>query len=238
MSEHSDPKTGQPIGAPVKDWPARRPATAALKGRYGCIERLNAGHRASLWQTINGNDALWTYLPYGPFADEANFISWLGEREQLEDPFYYAVVDSQMCALGVLALRTIRPALRVIEVGHVVFSPALQRTPLSTEAHYLLMCYAFETLGYRRYEWRCDALNRPSYLAAVRLGFTFEGVFRQDMIMKGRNRDTAWFSMLDGEWPARKPAFERWLAPDNFDVNGQQKVPLRAFSTMSHPPER
>jgi RimJ/RimL family protein N-acetyltransferase len=232
VSEHFHPKTGQPIGAPVEDRPAHRPAAAILIGRYGCIEKLNVGHRASLWDTLKGNDALWTYLPYGPFADRADFISWLGEREQLEDPFYYAVKDSQRRAIGIVALRAVRPTIRVIEVGHVVFSPALQRTPLSTEAQYLLMCYVFETLGYRRYEWRCNVLNGPSYRAAVRLGFTFEGVFRQDMIMKGRNRDTAWFSMLDSEWPSRKVAFNRWLAPDNFDVDGQQKVPLGMLNSV------
>ena len=114
--------------------------------------------------------------------------------------------------------------MRVIEVGHIVYSPALQRTPLATEAQYLLARYVFETLGYRRYEWKCNALNAASRRAALRFGFTFEGVFRQHMIVKGRNRDTAWFSMLDGEWPARKAAFERWLAPDNFDADGRQKV--------------
>ena len=114
----------------------------------------------------------------------------------------------------------IRPAMRVVEVGHIVYSPALQRTPLATEAQFLLMRYAFETLGYRRYEWKCNALNAPSRRAALRFGFKFEGLFRQHMIAKGRNRDTAWFSILDSEWPARKAAFERWLAPENFDSNG------------------
>jgi len=152
------------------------------------------------------------------------------EREQLEDPLYYAAVDALGRALGVAALREVRPAMRVIEVGHVVYSPALQRTPLATEAQYLLMRYAFETLGYRRYEWRCNVLNGSSYRAAIRLGFTFEGVFRQDMIVKGRSRDTVWLSILDSEWPAHKLAFERWLAPDNFDAEGRQKASLRVLN--------
>ena len=230
MGDYIHPKTGQPLGAPVEDWPARRPTSVTLKGRYGWIEKLNAGHRAALWDTINGNDAVWTYLPYGPFSEWTAFSSWLGEREQLEDPFYYAVVDPQSRAVGVIALRDVRPAMRKIEVGHIVFSASLQRTPLSTEVHYLLMCYVFETLGYRRYEWRCNVLNGASYRAATRLGFTFEGTFRQDMIVRGRNRDTAWFSMLDSEWPARKLAFQRWLAPDNFDADGRQKVSLRLLN--------
>jgi len=230
VGQYLDPRTGQPVGAPVDDTPARRPASVTLEGRYGRLEKLNAEHRAALWDGINGNDAVWTYLPYGPFADRAAFVSWLGEREQLDDPFYYTVVGPQDRALGVIALRDIRPAMRKIEVGHIVFSAALRRTPLATEAHYLLMGYVFETLGYRRCEWRCNVLNDASYRAAVRLGFTFEGLFRQDMIVRGRNRDTAWFSMLDGEWPARKLALQRWLAPDNFDADGRQKVALQLLT--------
>ena len=130
----------------------------------------------------------------------------------------------------------IRPAMRVVEVGHIVYSPALQRTPLATEAQYLLARYAFETLGYRRYEWKCNALNAPSRRAALRFGFTFEGIFRQHMIVKGRNRDTAWFSMLDSEWPARKAAFERWLAPENFDSDGRQKTKLSALERRAFMP--
>jgi RimJ/RimL family protein N-acetyltransferase len=230
VSEHVDPKTGQPIGAPVDDRPARRPGSVTLAGRYGYIEKLNARHASSLWGAVKGHDAIWTYMSYGPFANRTAFTAWLAEREQLEDPLYYAAVDALGRALGVAALREVRPAMRVIEVGHVVYSPALQRTPLATEAQYLLMRYAFETLGYRRYEWRCNVLNGSSYRAAIRLGFTFEGVFRQDMIVKGRSRDTVWLSILDSEWPAHKPAFERWLAPDNFDAEGRQKASLRVLN--------
>ena len=147
-------------------------------------------------------------------------------RVALDDPYSYAIVAPSGRAVGIATLMEIRPAMRVIEVGHIVYSPALQRTPLGTEAQYLLARYVFETLGYRRYEWKCNALNAPSRRAAVRYGFGFEGVLRQHMIAKGHNRDTAFYSMLDSEWPARKAAFERWLAPDNFDVAGKQRMSL------------
>ena len=167
---------------------------------------------------------------YGPFRDGAAFSDWVAARAALVDPYSYAIIDSERRILGIFALMAIRPEHRVIEVGHVVYSPALQRTPLATEAQYLLARYAFETLGYRRYEWKCDALNAASRRAALRYGFTFEGIFRQHMIGKGRNRDTAWYAMLDSEWPARKRSFERWLAPDNFTAEGRQKASL---STMN-----
>src|SRR5262249_35444135 len=173
--------------------------------------------------------ATWAYLGYGPFAGEAAFAAWLAERPKLADPYSYAIVAPDGRALGIATLMEIRPAMRVIEVGNILYTPPLQRTPLATEAQYLLARYVFETLGYRRYEWKCNALNAPSRRAAARFGFTFEGEFRQHMIVKGRNRDTAWFSMLDSEWPARKAAFERWLAPENFDAQGRQKTKLGAL---------
>ena len=148
----------------------------------------------------------------------------------LEDPYSYAVIDPSGAAVGIATLMDIRPAARSVEVGHIVYSPALQRTPLGTEVQYLLARYAFETLGNRRYEWKCNALNAPSRRAALRYGFVFEGILRQHTIAKGRNRDTAYFSMLDSEWPARKAAFERWLAPDNFDAQGRQKISLAALN--------
>ena len=168
---------------------------------------------------------------YGPMADLAAFSAWLGGRVQLDDPYSYAVVDTIPAgAVGIATLMEIRPAMRVCEVGHIVYAPALQRTPLETEAQYLLARYVFETLGYRRYEWKCDALNAPSRAAPPCVyGFVFEGILRQHMIAKGRSRDTAYFSMLDSEWPARKAVFERWLAPENFDADGRrQKVSLVA----------
>ena len=164
----------------------------------------------------------------GPFLDRSTFDPWLQERAALDDPFTYAIADATSgVALGLAALMRVDPPNRVIEVGSIVYSHALQRTRGATEAMYLLARYAFDELGYRRYEWKCNALNAPSRAAALRLGFTFEGVFRQHMIVKGRNRDSAWFSMLDAEWPERKAAFERWLAPENFDLDGRQRTRLR-----------
>ena len=219
----------QPIGPTVDSTPAQLPGPVTLQGRYGTIEKLDAArHGPSLWDALRGHDAVWTYMSYGPFADGGAFAAWLAEREQLKDPYYYAIADKTGRAVGVFTLLEIRPAMRNIEVGHVVYSPALQRKPLATEAQYLLAKYAFETLGYRRYEWKCNVLNESSYNAALRLGFSYEGLFRQHMIVKGRSRDTAWFAMLDGKWPTRKAAFERWLAPDNFDSNGLQRTKLAA----------
>jgi RimJ/RimL family protein N-acetyltransferase len=169
-------------------------------------------------------------MAYGPFADEPAFAAWLAERPALEDPYSYAIIDAQGRAVGIATLMEIRPAMRVIEVGNIVYTPLLQHTPLGTEAQYLLAKYVFETLGYRRYEWKCNALNAPSRRAALRYGFNFEGIFRQHFIVKGRNRDTAWFSMLDSEWRARKSAFERWLTPENFDAQGKQKVSLSSLN--------
>jgi len=216
----------QPVGPVVDATPAQRPGPITLQGRFGRVERLAQHHDAALWDAVKGHDPLWTYMGYGPFADFAAFSAWIGSRLPLDDPYSYAVVEPSGRAVGIATLMEIRPAMRVIEVGHIVYTPALQRTPLATEAQYLLARYAFETLGYRRYEWKCNALNAASRRAAARFGFAFEGIFRQHMIVKGRSRDTAWFAMLDSEWPARKAAFERWLAPENFDKDGRQKQSL------------
>jgi len=219
------------VGSPVDPTPAPRPGPVKLAGRYGSVVRLNARRDAgSLWQAVRGHDKVWTYLAYGPFAGESQFADWLAERETLDDPYSYAVLDGSGSAIGIATLMSIRPDMRVIEVGNILYGPALQRTPLGTETQYLLARYAFETLGYRRYEWKCDSLNAPSRRAAARYGFIYEGVFRQHMIVKGRNRDTAWFSIVDSEWPTRKANFERWLAPENFDGEGRQKVSLAALN--------
>ena len=228
------PSTGQPIGLPVDATPARRPGPVTLEGRYGRVEKLDVRHAADLWKAYAGHDHIWTYLSaYGPFPDAAAFSDWLASRVTLEDPYSYAIVDTSGRALGIVALLEIRPGMRVIEVGHVVYSPALMRTALGTEAQYLLARYVLETLGYRRYEWKCDALNAASRRAALRYGFAYEGTFRQHMIAKGRNRDDPWFSILDSEWPARKAAFERWLAPDNFDAEGRQKMSLNVLNSLA-----
>ncbi len=236
MTDKSErhPFTGQPIGPPVDATPARRPEPVVLEGRYGRVERLRPDHDADLWNVVKGHDPIWTYLStYGPFANLAEFSKWLDGRVALDDPYSYAIIDSSGHAIGIATLMEIRTAMRVIEVGHIIYSPALQRTPLGTEAQYLLARYAFETLGYRRYEWKCNALNAPSRRAALRYGFVYEGTLRQRMIAKGHNRDDAYFSMLDGEWPARKAAFERWLAPENFDATGKQKTSLSELNTAA-----
>ena len=222
----------RPVGPAIDPTPAPLPGPVRLAGRFGSVRRLDAASVARpLWQAFGGHDELWTYISgHGPFADEAAFAAWLFQREPLSDPYYYTVHDADGRPIGLVALMEPRPAMRVIEIGSIVYGPALQRTPLATEAQYLLARYAFETLGYRRYEWKCDALNAPSRRAALRYGFTFEGIFRQHMIAKGRNRDTAYFSMLDGEWPSRKANFERWLDLENFDGAGRQKCSLAALN--------
>jgi RimJ/RimL family protein N-acetyltransferase len=218
------PGTGQPVGRTVDASPAQRPGPVVLTGRFGRAEKLVSRHAETLWQAVRGEDRIWTYMSgYGPFAAAARFTEWLETRIALEDPYAYAIVDGSDRAVGIATLMEIRPAMRVIEVGHIVYSPALQRVPLGTEAQFLLARYAFETLGYRRYEWKCNSLNAPSRAAALRYGFTFECIMRQHMIAKGRNRDTAWYSMLDTDWPRAGKAFEQWLAPENFDGEGRQR---------------
>jgi len=216
-----------PAGVAVDPTPAPMPGNVTLKGRWGSVERLDAAkHGDALWAAMGGQDQIWTYIPAGAAFDEAGLKGYIAACQKNKERIFYAVVDGAGKAVGILSLMEIRPANRVIEVGNIVYSPALQRTPLGTEAQYLLARYVFETLGYRRYEWKCNALNAPSRRAALRFGFSFEGILRQHMIIKGRSRDTAYFSMLDSEWPARKEAFENWLAPENFDASGAQRASL------------
>lgn len=221
----------QPIGAPLPDWTARaRPAPVTLNGHYCRLEPLNAQrHGADLLAAhrLDPEGRNWTYLFSGPFDSDADFNAYLENQAASTDTQHYAVIEqTTQLAVGTLALMRIDPAHGVIEVGHVTFSPKLQRTPISTEAQFLLMGYVFDQLGYRRYEWKCDSLNAPSRAAAQRLGFTFEGIFRQAMVYKGRSRDTAWFAIIDSEWPALRAAFAAWLNPDNFDAEGQQRASL------------
>lgn len=226
------PQTGQPVGIPVENTaPAPLPGPATLKGRYGRLEKLSRNHAADLWKVFAGQNQVWTYIGTdGPFSNFEEFSAAITRRAAADDPYAYAIIDPSDHAVGYLTLLRIVPEHRVIEVGHVLYSPALQRTRLGTETQYLLARYVFDTLGYRCYEWKCDALNAPSRRAALRYGFVYEGTFRQYMIAKGRNRDNSWYSMLDSEWPKRKANFERWLAPENFDGEGRQKVSLTALN--------
>lgn len=222
---------GQPIGEPVPGWSARPvPEAVTLEGTYCRLEPLDAGrHAADLYAAYHAASDVrdWTYLAVGPFERPEDYRRHAEAAAQSTDPRHYAVIDRKTGkAVGSLALMRIEPAHGVIEVGHVTFSPLLKQTPLSTEAQFLLMRYVFDTLGYRRYEWKCDSLNAPSRKTAVRLGFQFEGIFRQAIVYKGRNRDTAWHSIIDKEWPLLKQAFEAWLAPANFDDAGRQRQSL------------
>jgi RimJ/RimL family protein N-acetyltransferase len=231
----SDPSE-QPIGEPVDARPARRPARVTLSGRAVTLVPLSAeAHADALFEQANGGDKdrVWTYLFDGPYTDRAVFRANIEAKAKSEDPLFFAILDkSSGKAVGYQTFLRIEPQHRVIEVGNILYAPAMQRAIGASEAQYLFARYVFDTLGYRRYEWKCNNLNAPSKRAAERFGFTFEGVFRQHMIVKGRNRDTAWFSMLDTEWPARRAAFERWLAPDNFDAAGRQRISL---STLNRP---
>jgi RimJ/RimL family protein N-acetyltransferase len=227
VSNDLHPATGQPIGTFVNATPAKRPGPVTLQGRYGRVEKLVTQHSKSLWTAFAGHDDIWTYISTdGPFANAVEFAAFIVKRAVATDPYAYAIIDAGGNAVGYFTLMEIRPEMRVIEVGHVLYSPALKRTPLGTEVQYLLASYAFEALGYRRYEWKCNALNAASRRAALRYGFVYEGTFRQHVIAKGRNRDNAWLSMLDSEWPVRKANFERWLAPANFTADGKQILSL------------
>jgi RimJ/RimL family protein N-acetyltransferase len=208
---------------------ARRPVAEVLGGRLVRLEPLDAArHADDLFRAAaEGDPALWDYLPYGPFEDAAALADWVAAKAGSTDPLFFAVCDAATGAAGgVVSLLRITPEHGTIEIGHVWFGAALQRTPQATEAIFLLARHAFDDLGNRRLEWKCDAANARSRAAALRFGFRFEGIFRQHMVVKGRNRDTAWFAILDGEWPALRAAFEAWLDPANFDADGRQQRTL------------
>ncbi len=227
----------QPIGPLVEVHPAKRPERTVMKGRAVTLVPLDAeAHGDALFEGANGGDKdrLWTYLFDGPYTDRALFKAGLADKARSNDPLFFAILDNASGrAVGYQTFLRIEPVHRVIEIGNILYSPAMQRTIGATEAQYLFARYVFDDLGYRRYEWKCNNLNAPSKSAAERLGFTFEGVFRQHMIVKGRNRDTAWYSMLDSEWPACRSAFERWLDPSNFDAAGRQKASLAALRAIA-----
>ena len=225
---------GQPVGIPAPKWtPPAIPPREMMVGQYCRVEPLDADrHAASLFEANRSvsADANWTYLPYGPFDSFESYRAWLSESAQKCDPQFFAIVEtSSGRALGIASYLRIDPRNGSIEVGHLNFSPLLQRTAAATEALYLMMARAFR-LGYRRYEWKCDSLNAPSRRAALRLGLSFEGVFRQATVYKGRNRDTAWFAAIDRDWPALESSFLRWLDPNNFDEHGKQRLALSALT--------
>jgi RimJ/RimL family protein N-acetyltransferase len=222
---------GQPIGPPLPGWSTRPlPPRTPIPGRFCRIEPLDPDRHAEALYAANSQDTQgrnWTYLFDGPFAALGEYRAWIDKVSGQDDPSFHAIIDPQTGrAVGVASYLRIDTRAGVIEIGHLNFSPLLQRTPAATEAMYLMMRRAFDELGYRRYEWKCDALNAPSRAAAERLGFRFEGIFRQAMIYKGRSRDTAWYSIIDSEWSALKSAFEHWLRPENFDETGRQRERL------------
>ena len=212
--------------------PLALPSPARLEGRTVTLEPINAGtHAGDIWRAVQGHDEVWTYLADGPYAGEADLKRALMEKQAGAAALFFAIVPrTSGRAEGYASYMRMDPGNGVIEVGNILLSPSLQRTVPATEAMYLMARHVFEDLGYRRYEWKCNANNAPSRRAALRYGFTFEGIFRQHMVIKGQNRDTAWFSMLDSEWAARKAYFESWLDPANFDAVGRQLKSLRQLS--------
>jgi RimJ/RimL family protein N-acetyltransferase len=226
---------GQPIGFPVAGWtPAKLPPRTAMAGRYCRTEPLDPERHARDLHAANSEDRdgqMWTYLPWGPYANFADYLAAAAAAAVHDARITYAVVDAASGnAVGVASYLNINPAAGSIEVGAIAYAPALQKKPAGTEAMYLMMRRVFDELGYRRYEWKCNSLNAPSRAAAERYGFRYEGLFRQADVVKGGNRDTAWFSILDSEWPALKAAFERWLDPGNFDDDGRQRESLSALT--------
>ncbi len=216
---------------PLADWvPPPAPGPDALQGRYARLERLGPRHASALFAANRADDRIWDFLPYGPFHRLEDYARWMAETASGTDPMFYAIRNLETGAWeGVASWLRIAPAAGSLEVGHICYSAALQRTRAATEAMALMMGWAFGA-GYRRYEWKCDAANRPSRRAAQRLGLSYEGVFRQAAVVKGRNRDTAWFAAIDAEWPALSAAFEAWLDPGNFDADGRQRQPLSALT--------
>ncbi|KMP09941.1 acetyltransferase [Coccidioides immitis H538.4] len=212
--------------------PALHPPRIRLTGRSIIIEPLSAAHAEDLFSCVGGleNASLWTYMPAGPFESKASLETYINSIISSEDSVFSALIDpASQRAVGYLGLLRIDLKNRIVEIGSIMLSPTLQRSTAATEAYYLIAKMVFEDLGFRRYEWKCNNLNTPSKNAAIRLGFTFEGIFRQHMIVKGLNRDSAWFSVIDSEWPSIKNAFEKWLDPTNFDADGNQRRSLASF---------
>jgi RimJ/RimL family protein N-acetyltransferase len=234
MSEECN-RFGQLVGPVVPVWsPRASPSRTPMMGRFCRLEVLDIErHIADLWaaNSLDHEGRMWTYLPWGPFSSFAEYFAYMQSRASQEDPLTHVIIDANAGnAVGVASYLRINAGAGTIEVGGLAYSPSLQRRPAATEAMYLMMRRAFDELGYRRYEWKCNALNAPSRSAAERLGFQFEGIFRQADVVKGRNRDTAWFSIIDREWPTLRSAFECWLDPNNFDQTGRQCVRLSSLT--------
>lgn len=218
------------LSTPLQRLPSGRPPSrTTFEGRFARVEPLDPTlHGAELFAAAR-DPGIWDWLAYGPFPDAATMRLWLEQRAVLADPLFFAIRDrADGLAKGMCAWLRLDPANGVVEIGHIWLGDALQRTPAATEALYLLFRHVMDDLGYRRLEWKCDSGNARSRRAAARFGFTFEGIFRQHLIVKGRNRDTAWFSLLDHEWPEIRVGFERWLAPENFTTEGHQIRSLAA----------
>ena len=237
VPQEIDPETGLPIGLRVANpGPAKFPERVAIEGRYTRLEPLDpVRHRADLFAASTPPDApaRFRYLPVRPPESLEAFDPWLAESAASADPMFFAVIDRDTGRVeGRQTLMRIAPAQQCIEIGNIYWGPRIAGTRIATEAMYLFAAHVFETLGYRRYEWKCDALNVPSRQAAKRFGFTWEGHFRRAVIVRGRSRDTSWFSMIDEEWPRLKAAYERWLAPGNFDENGRQNTRLSELTAL------
>lgn len=231
---HSINRFGQPVGPEVTEWKGvERPPHEPMAGQFCRIEPLNTkSHVDELYEAFaeDIDGILWTYMFVGPFKSKENFRSWIEEACKTDDPLFHAIIDaSTNKAVGIASYLRIQPDVGVIEVGNITYSTRLQRTPMATEAMFLMMARAFDELGYRRYEWKCDALNDASCRAAKRLGFSFDGIFEQAIVYKSRNRDTAWYSILDRDWSHLKNAYNSWLDQSNFDDRGAQKQKLQYF---------
>jgi len=240
-TSHTYNEFAQSIGHSLPDWTPRPLPTAqpqVLSGRYCRLEPITVAHAEQLFEAnsddVDGRN--WTYLFAEKPADLATYRDWESKMSQSTDPMMHAIINLESaCAVGVASFMRIEPNFGVIEVGNLNFSPRLQRTRAATEAMFLMMRHAFDVLGYRRYEWKCDSLNAPSRAAALRYGFTFEGIFRQSVVYKNRTRDTAWFAIIDADWPPIRRAFEHWLAPENFDAQGCQLQSLGALMSLYRP---
>ncbi|MEQ8651355.1 MAG: GNAT family protein [Kiloniellales bacterium] len=235
MSQRTN-EYGQPIGEEVPNWTGRQaPLRRPMQGRYTRLEPLSfADHANDLFEaySLDKEGILWTYMGVGPFSTFESFRAWMEPACQSNDPLFHAIIDAKSeKAIGFASYLRIDPPVGVIEVGFIAYSPLLQRSRVATEAMFLMMARVFDELGYRRYEWKCDSLNAPSRAAAQRLGFTYDGLFEQATVYKGRNRDTAWFSILDRDWPRLRAAYEAWLDPANFTAGGQQKRRLADLIT-------